>query len=133
MSLLDLTNVSESTFEAGEYTVTCSAAEVKETKAGTGEYIKCTFETDKGQRIYHNFNIKNSNEKAVQIGLAQLKTFMRVAGKANPNTLGGVGELLGLKCVARVKIVDNDFGSQPNITTFKALGVAEAQAAAMPF
>lgn len=121
MGLLDLTSVSESTIDAGEYVITVESAEVKETKAGDGEYIKCVFETEKGQKIFHNFNIKNKNEKATQIGLSQLKTFMRVAGKADPNTLGGVGELLGLKCKAKVKIEENDFGVQPRITTFKAI------------
>jgi len=126
MSLLDLTNVSESSMDAGEYTLTCTDAVVNETKNKDGEYIKCTFETDNGQRVYHMFNIKNKNEKATQIGLAQLKTFMRVSGKKDPNTLGSVSELCGLKCTARVKIEENDYGAQPRITTFKALANVQA-------
>lgn len=124
MSLVDLTSVSESSIDAGEYVVSCADAEVKTTKAGDGEYIKCVFETEKGQKIFHNFNIKNKNQKATEIGLAQLKTFMRVAGKQNYNTLGGVGELLGLRCTVKVKIEENDYGVNPRIMNFKAVAGA---------
>lgn len=129
MGLLDLTNVSESSVEPGEYKVTCTEAVVKETKAGTGEYIKCKFETSSGVFVFHNFNIKNPNEQAVKIGLGQLKTFMRVAGKKDPNTLGGAGELEGLQCRVKIKIVDNDYGSNPQISSFKALVGADATSA----
>lgn len=121
MGLLDLSGVSEAGIEPGEYKVTCTEAEVKETKAGTGEYIKCKFETETGTKIFHNFNIKNPNEQAKKIGLAQLKTFLRVAGKEDPNNLGGVNEMLGLTCRVKLKIEETDFGSQPRITSFKAL------------
>lgn len=131
--MLDLTNVSESGVQAGEYTVTCAGAEIKETKSGTGEYIKCVFETENGQKFFHNFNTKNSNAQAVAIGLGQLKTFMRVAGKANPNSLGGVGELLGLKCNVKVKVEENDYGTQARITAFKAIAAGAEPAQVVPF
>jgi hypothetical protein len=128
MSLLDLTNVSESSIEAGEYAVTCTDAVVNETKNKDGEYIKCTFETDKGMKLFHMFNIKNKNEKATQIGQAQLKTFMRVSGKKNPNILDTATELCGLKCTVRIKIEETDaYGAQPRITMFKGLSSAAAE------
>lgn len=138
MSLLDLTNVSENGIEDGDYVATVSHAEVKSTKNGDGEYIKVCFETDKGQKIYHNFNIKNKSEKAAQIGLGQLKTFLRVSGKSNPNNLGGVAELMGLKALIKVKNEDaGDYGMQTRIKNFKpATGAAVASSGpenAVPF
>ncbi len=115
----DLTNVSESTVEPGEYTVSVAEAEVRQTKAGTGEYIKVKLETEKGQAFFHNFNVKNPNEQAVKIGMAQLKTFMRVSGKKDPNSLKSVDELLGLRCQVKVKLEESDFGTQARITSFK--------------
>lgn len=119
---LNLTEVTESGVAApGDYTVTCTEAEVRETKSGSGEYIKVKFETENSQVFFHNFNIKNANPKAQEIGLGQLKTFLRVGGKKDPNSLKDVMELVGLRCIIKVKVEDkqNEYGPQARITSFK--------------
>lgn len=119
---LNFEGVSESGVPApGEYTVTCTEAVVNETKAGTGEYIKVKLETVDGPVFFHNFNIKNPNAKAVEIGMGQLKTFLRVAGKKDPNKLNGAEELIGLRCIVKVKVEDkgDEYGPQARITAFK--------------
>jgi Flp pilus assembly CpaE family ATPase len=121
---LDLTNVNGggNVSDPGDYIVTCKKAEVKETRDGTGKYINALFETDRGQTIWHMFNIENKSQKATDIGRAQLKEFMRVGGKLDPNTLNDVTELCGLTALARVKIQSSDnYGEQPRITSFKKL------------
>lgn len=119
---LDLSGVQESGVpQAGDYTVTCVDAELKETNAGTGEYIKIKLEAEKGQVFFHNFNTKNPNPKAVEIGLGQLKKFLRVSGAKDPDKIKSVMKLVGLRAVATVKIEDKDdgYGPKPKITNFK--------------
>jgi hypothetical protein len=118
----DLSSVSESGLPAaGDYTVTCVDSELKETKSGTGEMIKVKFEADSGQIFFHSFNVKNDNPKAVEIGMGQLKKFLRVGGAKDPNSLKSVNTLLGLKCVITVKIDEGkgEYGPQARITNFK--------------
>jgi predicted adenine nucleotide alpha hydrolase (AANH) superfamily ATPase len=120
---LDLSDVTESGVASpGDYLVTCQSAEVKQTNSGTGEYIKVMFEAENGQKFFHMFNMKNENKKAVEIGLGQLKTFVRVSGKKDPNKLSDVAELVGLRCLVKVKVVDkgDEYGPQARISTFKA-------------
>jgi hypothetical protein len=110
MSWLDLSNVKEDmNFEilpVGSYVVTCENAELKENKAGDGSYISCTFKiiegNYEGRKVFHHFNIKNKSVKCVEIGLGQLKTFLRLSGK-DPNSLDGPHYLEGCVAVAVVK------------------------------
>lgn len=115
---LDLTNDSEGGIEAGEHVVSIAEASVHDTKAGTGEYIKAKLQTANGQFIWHMFNIKNPNEVAQKIGRGQLKKMLRVAGKSEFK-LTDVNELVGLRCVVRVKVEDGDYGPQARIVDFK--------------
>ncbi len=116
---LDLTNVKENsnTLEPGEYTVSCVEAAIQATKSGTGEYIKCQFKTESGFTIFHTFNTKNDNKMAVDIGLGQLKTFIRVAGGNLQMT--SPTELCGLRCNVKVKTKTDDYGEKTVISTFK--------------
>lgn len=118
--LLDLTNTKEQTFDvlpAGNYLVTCVAAQVKPTSNSQGTYIECEMKVAEGdaegRKIWHRFNIQNNNDKAQEIGLSQLKTFMVKAGHPDPNKLTEVNELCGLSAVARV-IVRQDPGYNPS-------------------
>ncbi len=116
----DFSGQSESGVKAGDYEVSVAQAEVKPSKSG-GEYIKVRFDSTDGQRFYHNFNVKNDNPKAVQIGMGQLKKLLRVSGKADPTKLGDCSELLGLRAIAVVKIKSSEeYGEQAEIKDFKA-------------
>jgi len=124
---LDLTEVKESVFEAlppGEYILQAIESVIKETKSGTGEYINVKFEVvdgdQKGRTLFHMFNIKNENQKAVEIGLGQLKTFMRCAGK-NTFNLTSVNDLLGLAAVGVVKKRTDEYGEKSVVSYFKPL------------
>jgi len=93
MALLDTTFVTDEEKDAGfelipagtVCTVMIKESEIKTTRAGTGEYIKITAEVmDEGayggKKIWHNFNVVNPNEKAVQIGRGQLKRLNQILG-----------------------------------------------------
>lgn len=125
MSFLDLTNEKEQTFEPvkpGSYLMQVDDAEVKETKSGTGEYVSVKFLIREGEyegrTIYHMFNIKNDNPKAVEIGLGQLKTFMKCSGQSN-FVLKSVTDLIGLSAVGVVKNRTDEYGEKAVISYFK--------------
>jgi len=125
---LDLTGVEEKKpnlgVPAGKYNVSAFEAEVKETRSG-GEMIKIRFKVLDGEHagkfIFHSFNIKNDNPKAVEIGMGQLKSFMSCAGFTN-FALKSVTDLCGKKATAVVKIKnDPNYGEQSVISYFKAM------------
>ena len=124
--MLDLTNVQASGLLAkGEYVASVKSAEVKETKNGTGEYINVCFQTEEGN-VYTMFNIKNENPKAVTIGLQQLKSMMLASG-AESFILNSVNDLLGLKCIIKVDIKDDNFGTKNVIKGYKSLPKDDSQ------
>lgn len=122
MSLVNLSNVKAQSFDvlpAGKYNVTCTGAAVMDTKSGTGQYIQAEFTLSNGRKLYHNFNIKNANEKAVDIGLSQLKSFLTVSGYATPDNLTDVLSLEGLKCAVKTKVkTSEEYGDKAEISAF---------------
>lgn len=74
---------------AGWYTAIITDAEVKDTKAGNGQYIKIRYDITgpscQGRVVFGNLNIKNPNPKAEEIGRQQLGDIMRALGLAAVN------------------------------------------------
>jgi hypothetical protein len=105
---LDLTKVEAAGYETlpnGVYTVALEEAELKDTKDGNGQYLKCKFKVTvgdfKNRVLFHNFNIKNQNEQTVQIGLSQLKALL-VASNSKNMTLNSPSDIIGLVVDAKV-------------------------------
>lgn len=71
---------------AGWYEANITGAELKETKAGNGQYIAVKYTITgpsfQGRTVYGNLNIKNPNPKAQEIGRSQLGDLMRSIGLA---------------------------------------------------
>jgi hypothetical protein len=74
---------------AGWYTCVITDAELKDTKSGTGQYIKVRYDITgpscQGRVVFGNFNIKNQNVKAEEIGRQQLGDLMRALGLSAVN------------------------------------------------
>lgn len=124
---LDLSNVKEQSFgiiPQGTYPVIVDDAEVKETKDGTGEYINLKLKVIEGEGtgkfIFTMFNIKNKNQKAVDIGLGQLKSFLSCIGVDNTK-LSDVTTLVGYKAMAVIKHKKDDYtgGEKAVVSYFK--------------
>lgn len=125
MSLIDVTDAKTTSFELipeGDYTINCVTAEVKQTKSTTGEYINCKFAIvggdHDGRVLFHMFNIKNDNPKAVEIGMGQLKSFLMASGVNNFKIQSAI-ELEGLTCQAKIKIKNDSYGEKNVISYFK--------------
>ena len=122
---LDLSAIKETsnTIPEGFYNIIVESAEVKEGKNGS-EYIKVKFvvldEEYSGHAIYHNFFVNSQTSvKAMQIGLAQIKSLMSNAGIPS-DKLTDVNTLVGLVVSAKVKIRTSDeYGDQNSISYFK--------------
>ena len=110
------------TIPAGWYGVTVSKAEVKPTRAGTGEYINMMYTitgpTHQGRTVWGMINIRNPNPKAEEIGLQQLGELLRAMGIAK---LSDTDQLLGMALSVKVIIKEDDQGEKNEVKGFKAL------------
>jgi hypothetical protein len=108
---------------AGWYTANISEAEIKQTKAGTGEYISVKYSitgpTHEGRGVYGNVNIKNPTPKAEEIGRKQLGEIMRAIGLARiDNTDQLIGKSLSIKLEVKLS---EQYGDGNEVKGFKAL------------
>lgn len=73
---------------AGEYVAVAVNSEFKRTQSGNGEYLEITWEIMDGQfrgrRLWDRLNLKNPNEKAVQIAQGTLSSICRAVGVLRP-------------------------------------------------
>lgn len=133
MALLDKTFKTDEEADAGFKlipegticTVMIKESDIKTTRAGNGEYIKITLEVMddgefNGNKLWHNFNVVNPNEKAVQIGRGQLKRLNQILGIAE---LEDTAELHGQPFRIQVGIQKGTGGydDQNNIKKFLPL------------
>ena len=119
---------------AGWYTATINQAELKDTKAGNGQYIKLRYDitgpSHQGRVVFGNLNIKNANPKAEEIGRQQLGEIMRAIGLAKvTDTDQLIGGQIGIKLEVKE---DEKYGPSNEVKGFKSLSGSAAPAATMP-
>lgn len=122
----------------GTYVAEIVENEVKATKAGTGHYLKLTWQIKQGEfenrKIWQQINFDNPNPTARMIGMKEINAIYKAAGFTGP-----VGELdadvfMGKLYTVSVGIKKDDgrgYGDKSVIKGVKAYGVA-APAAAPP-
>jgi hypothetical protein len=130
--------VSSNNFEPipdGWYDATIVESSMKDTKAGTGEYIAVRYKIDgpshQGRALFGNLNVKNPNPKAEEIGRQQLGEIMRAIGLVKvTNTDQLIGGQLSIKIVIKR---DQQYGDGNDIKGFKAIaGVVRTSKASAP-
>lgn len=86
---------------AGWYAATITDAETRDTKSGTGKYLRVEFTLadPAGRRVWSNYNVKNDNPAAESIGRQQLAEVVRAIGK---KAVRDTDELKG--CVLSIKV-----------------------------
>ena len=107
----------------GWYSATITGAEIKATKAGTGEYIAVKYSitgpTHQGRIIFSNLNIKNPNPKAEEIGRQQLGDVMRSIGLAR---VDDTDQLIGGSLVLKIEVKEDEkYGAGNEVKGFKAV------------
>jgi hypothetical protein len=109
---------------AGWYTATITAAELKPTKDGSGQYIKVRYDitgpTHQGRVVFGNLNIKNASAKAEEIGRQQLGEIMRAIGLAR---VTDTDQLIGgsLQIKLDVRAATEQYDAQNEVRGFKAI------------
>jgi hypothetical protein len=108
---------------AGWYSATISKADVKPTKAGTGEYINICYSitgpTHQGRTVWGNINIRNPNPKAEEIGRQQLGELMRAIGVGK---VSNTDQLIGKDLMIKLTVRDDDKSIEQNeVRGFKAV------------
>ncbi len=121
---------------AGWYQATITSAELKKTKAGTGEYIAIRYDilgpTHQGRVVFGNLNIANPNQKAEEIGRQQLRELMVAIGL---NSVSDTDQLIGGSLSIKLDIKsDEQYGDKNEVRGFKAAGGGSAapKVAAVP-
>ena len=117
---------------AGWYTAIVNGAEIKNTKAGTGQYIAVRYDitgpTHQGRVVFGNLNIKNPNPKAEEIGRQQLGELMRAIGLT---TVQDTDQLIGGQLSIKLEVRESEqYGASNDVKGYKSNGAVAPKAAA---
>lgn len=89
-----------------DYTLHLDSQELRETKDGTGVLLACVFVIIEGEyegrKIFSNFNVRNKNAQAQQIGIADFKAFCIACGVDFAEARGDTSVLLQVPFRAKV-------------------------------
>jgi len=116
----------------GWYSAEIGDAEIRVTKDGTGQYIRCRYNitgpTKAGRVVFGNLNIMNKSQKAEEIGRQQLGELMRSIGLGR---IEDTDQLIG--CPLQIKLsirpAENGYAAQNEVRGFRAPeGAAPAKA-----
>lgn len=108
---------------AGWYDVHAKASDLKSTKSGDGTYINLQLLVDgpshAGRSLWAKLNITNKNQKAEEIGRAQLRTICEAAGIEE---ISDTDQLVGARFACKVVVIDSNWQGEPDneIKGFKA-------------
>ncbi len=119
---------------AGWYPVQISDAEIRDTKSGTGKYIRLELEVigdhHAGRKVFARLNIVNPNPTTVQIAMRELAAVGQALNlSATTDTAELIGGQLQIKLVIRA-----EKGQEPQneVKGYKALGETAPPAAQAP-
>jgi hypothetical protein len=125
---------------AGNYPAVLVFSEVRDTKAGTGQYLYMEMEViegqSKGRKIFDRLNIQNPNKVAEEIGKKQLVKLMNALGV--PLDTADSAAMHGKPFSVKLKIEDDaQYGPSNSVAAYMpAAGASPAaavpQAAAAP-
>ena len=94
---------------ADKYLAVIAASEMKQTKAGDGQYLELTFQVIdgayKGRNLWARLNLDNPNDTAVKIARSELSAICRAVGVMAPKDSH---ELHDLPLVVSVKLKKRD-------------------------
>jgi hypothetical protein len=102
----------------GAYPAEIKGAEIKTTKAGTGQYVEFTLDlcgdSHAGRKLWHRCNIANPNPVAVNIGKEQLAEMAKACGLLQ---IRNTDEVVG-KFITTKVIVKNDRNEVQRVSSY---------------
>lgn len=106
----------------GWYGFTITEADLKDTKAGTGTYLKVRYDvtgpSHQGRVVFGNLNLTNPNPKAEEIGAQQLGELLRAVGLAK---LEDTDQLIGKSGEMKLTIKTSEqYGDSNEVKAFRA-------------
>lgn len=115
---------------AGWYEASIISSEVKETKAGNGEYLSLTFSISEnesefsGRMVWCNLNLVNPNPKAVEIARRELSSLCHAVDVLNPEDSS---ELHGIPLQIKVKVrpATDNYPAANDVVGFRSLDSGE--------
>lgn len=120
---------------AGWYTAIISNSEMKATRDGYGEYLSLTLQIIEGQYenrlVFARLNLKNANEKSVDIARKDLAAICRAVGVMSPQASE---ELHDKPLMIKVKVrpASGDYEASNDIGGYKAVEGANLTPAPKP-
>lgn len=117
------------------YKAVADQSEIKPTKNGDGAYLSVRFTIIEGpfqgRKVFTNFNLKNPNPQAVEIGYAQLSAFAHAVNVLN---VGDSQELhnLPLKIKVKVREARDGYEAQNEITAYKPQNYVDGSSGSAP-
>ncbi len=109
---------------AGWYQAIINASEIKPTRDGYGEYLSLTLQVIEGQYanrlVFARLNLKNANDKAVDIARKDLAAICRAVGVMSPQSSE---ELHDKPLMIKVKVrpASGDYEASNDIGGYKAV------------
>jgi len=108
---------------AGWYTACIASTELKDTKAGTGQYVSVRFDitgpSHEGRVVFTNLNISNPNPKAEEVGRQQLGDIARAGGLAK---VSDNDQIVGINLSIKVIVKDDPtYGKSNEVKGYKAI------------
>lgn len=134
----DATQVKDTGFDllpVREYQAVITESELKKANSGNGDYFNLTFEIIdgefKGRKVWQRITQNSDNEKARNIGKAQLASICKAVGKMAPND---TEELHDIPLIIKVGIEKgtNGYQDRNKITAYKPASGATPQPAKAP-
>ena len=118
---------------AGKYPAMITEVELKDTNAGTGQYLKVRFDIigaeQSGRVVFTNINIRNPNPKAEEIAAQQLGQLCKAIGVTGQLT--DTEQLINGTCEIKVTVKDDpQYGPSNQVKGFYSTSAAGSQASA---
>jgi len=116
----------------GEYEARIIESQLRDNKAGTGNYLQFTWEivggAHGGRRVWDRITHKHKNEQAMQIGSETLSKLCRACGK--PGRVDYTEELHDIPVMLALKVRSEDgYPDSNEVVAYKAAASGEGQEA----
>ena len=109
---------------AGWYKAIISNSEMKPTRDGYGEYLSLTLQVVEGQYenrlVFARLNLKNANDKAVDIARKDLAAICRAVGVMSPQASEQLHDI-PLMIKVKVRAASGDYEASNDIGGYKAV------------